>query len=157
MLEPVIHLPLHNKREPCAIIAAMDEATTTPQDLEKLPAVNWGALFMPAVWGPAHGQWITILFYPLWIFADSCLLNAVFYGGFTIVLAVTVVLGTAGLMIFFARTVGQKAYLRVAHKTTLEDYLRRERIWVVVSILIALLFIGLATWYNVVIRLPLGP
>ena len=31
--------------------------------LAGLPRVNWGALFMPGIWGPAHGFWVAILFY----------------------------------------------------------------------------------------------
>jgi hypothetical protein len=73
---------------------------------------------MPAIWGPAHGQCITILFYPLWIFADPSITSAVFYGGFTIALAATVVLGTAAATIFFAGTAGYKAYQRVASTMT---------------------------------------
>ncbi len=141
------------------IIAPMNEAETAQvsEDLKKLPAINWGALLMPAVWGPAHGYWVTVLFYPLWIFADVSLTNALFHGGFTIVLAVTVFLGTAAFTLFFARTAGARAYLRVAHKVSLQEYLRRERIWIAVSALIALVFLGLATWYNLAIRLPAGP
>ncbi|MDR2036200.1 MAG: hypothetical protein LBP91_05990, partial [Coriobacteriales bacterium] len=117
-------------------------------DLSGLPRINWGALFMPAVWGPAHGQWITILFYPLWVFADISLTNAVFFGGFVYVLAATVVLGTAAVTILYASTAGLKAYERVANRLSKEQYLARERIWTVVCALIALIFIDLATWYN---------
>ena len=125
-------------------------------DYSGLPRMNWGALFMPAVWGPAHGQWIAILFYPLWLFADTSITNAVLFGGFTYILAATVILGTAAVTILFASTVGYKAYQRVAHKMTKKQYLARERTWTIVSVLIALLFVGLATWYNLTIRLPQG-
>jgi len=126
-------------------------------DYTGLPRINWGALFMPAVWGPAHGQWITILFYPLWLFADTSITNAVFFGGLTYALAASVVLGTAAVTILFALTIGQKTYARVAHKTTMQQYKSRERIWALISALIALAFLGLATWYNLAIRLPQGP
>lgn len=132
-------------------------ATEAERDLRSLPRINWGALLMPAVWGPAHGQWVTVFFYPIWLLADNCLTNAVLHGGIAIVLAAIVVLGTAAVTIFYARTAGYKAYLRVADKMTLQEYLARERIWVVASALIALLFIGLATWYNLAVRLPAGP
>jgi len=125
-------------------------------DYSGLPKINLGALFMPAVWGPAHGQWISILFYPLWLFADTSITNAVLFGGFTYALAASVILGTAALTIFYARTVGYKAYARVAHKVTKEQYLARERKWAVASLLIALIFVGFATWYNLTIRLPQG-
>jgi len=135
---------------------AVDPDQRETIDLSQLPAMNWGALLMPAIWGPAHGQWITILFYPLWLFADTSITNAVLYGGVAIVLAATVILGTAAATVFFARTVGYKAYLRVADKMTLQEYLARERIWAVVCALIALVFLGFATWYNLSVRLPAG-
>ncbi|MDR1359311.1 MAG: hypothetical protein LBJ48_08200 [Coriobacteriales bacterium] len=135
-------------------------------DLSGLPRINWGALLMPAVWGPVHGQWITILFYPLWLFADTSLTNAVIFGGLgsgllstgglATILAATVVLGTAAVTFLYASTAGRKAYLRVAERMTLQEYLARERVWTVVCALIALLFIVLATWYNLAVRIPAG-
>lgn len=125
-------------------------------ELSKLPRINWGALLMPAVWGPAHGQWVTIFFYPIWLLADTSLTNAVMHGGFAIVLAAIVILGTAAATVLYARTAGRTAYLRVAHKMTMQQYLKRERIWVAVSAVVALIFIGLATWYNMAVRLPAG-
>ena len=44
--------------------------------MEGLPPINLGALFMPPIWGPAHGIWVTILFYPMWLFADNLLYAA---------------------------------------------------------------------------------
>ena len=46
--------------------------------MKGLPPINLGALFMPPIWGPANGIWITILYYPLWLFADN-----LFYASFT--------------------------------------------------------------------------
>jgi hypothetical protein len=63
-----------------------------------------------------------------------------------------VALGTAAITVFFARTAGVAAYARVASKLPLEQYLRRERIWAAASILIAVIFIALATWYNLAWR-----
>ena len=45
--------------------------------LQGVPRVNIGALFMPPIWGAAHGMWATIIFYPLWIVADTCFVNAI--------------------------------------------------------------------------------
>jgi hypothetical protein len=126
------------------------------EDLAKLPKVNLGALFMPGVWGPAHGQWLTVLFYPIWLLADTCICNGVKYGGLAIVLATLVVLGTAALMVFYARTVGVNAYLRVADRVDIKKYLHREHIWIAVSAVIAAVFLGIATWYNLAIRIPQG-
>ena len=130
---------------------------TLTADLSSLPRLNWGALLMPAVWGPAHGQWITVFFYPIWLLVDRCVTNAVFFGGLAMVLASIVIVGTAAVTIMYARTAGQKAYQHVAGNMPLKKYLARERIWVAVSAVIALIFVGLATWYNLAIRLPAGP
>ena len=46
--------------------------------LSGMPPLNVGALFLPPIWGPAHGMWATILFYPIWLFADNT-----FYAAFT--------------------------------------------------------------------------
>lgn len=133
-----------------------EEYVETEVDLGELPRINWGALLMPAIWGPAHGQWITIFFYPLWLLTDTCLTNAVLYGGVAIALAIPVILGTAAVTLWYACTAGRKAYLRVASRMTMQEYLKSERKWVVISALIALVFIGLATWYNLAVRIPEG-
>ena len=39
--------------------------------MDGLPRVNLGALLMAPVWGPAHGIWASILFYPAWLVADN--------------------------------------------------------------------------------------
>ena len=44
--------------------------------LEGLPRVNIGALVMPGIWGPVHGFWACILFYPLMIFVDYVVYGA---------------------------------------------------------------------------------
>lgn len=129
---------------------------TAEEESNQLPRINLGALFMPAVWGPAHGQWVTILFYPLWLFADSCITNAVLYGGFTIVMAATVILGTAAVTLLYACTAGQKAYERASRTMTMQQYRARQRKWAVACFFIALFFVGLATWYNLTIRLVQG-
>jgi hypothetical protein len=108
---------------------------------------------MPAVWGPAHGYWVCILFYPLWIFADNCIYSAWSTGHIlAIILAVLVLLGTAAFTIFFARTAGPGAYARVANKVPIDAYLKRERIWAVASAVIAIVFLAVATWFNLAIR-----
>jgi uncharacterized membrane protein YdbT with pleckstrin-like domain len=142
------------RAEAVEILVEVADEQEIKAELDKLPRINYGALFMPAIWGPAHGQWVTILFYPIWIFADNCIASAVRYGGLlAIVLAAIVVAGTAAVTLLYASTAGRKAYLRVAHKMTRERYLARERVWAVASALIALLFLGFATWYNLTVVL----
>jgi hypothetical protein len=108
-----------------------------------------GAFFMAPIWGPGHGYFITLLFYPLWIFCDSVLRAAVFTPSvFATLMAVVVVGGTAALMVFFAVTATPKAYWRVHDKYTPEEYARRERFWDVAMIIIALALLAGATYYN---------
>ena len=45
--------------------------------LKGLPRFNIGAFLMPGIWGPAHGFWVCILFYPLYVFIDN-----LFFGAF---------------------------------------------------------------------------
>ena len=38
--------------------------------MKGLPPINLGALFMPPIWGPANGIWITILYYPCLLYTS---------------------------------------------------------------------------------------
>lgn len=122
--------------------------------LEGIPRVNIGALFMPPIWGPGHGFWATILYYPIWLLADN-----VFYNTYEQQTVLTYVLS---VVVFVSLLVGTVAFSVVcqplaAHKAaekgkTKEQYLRNERIWAVVCVIIGILMIIGATYYNLVIR-----
>ena len=122
--------------------------------LKGLPRVNWGAFFMPGIWGPAHGFWVCILFYPLWIFIDYLI-----YGAYinpqpwTIALAVVASLVTLGITIAFA-VVSQPfaAHRAEANGVSRETYLKRERIWAVVCFILAVAALAWATYYNLEVR-----
>lgn len=124
------------------------------KQMQGLLPLNLGALFMPPIWGPAHGIWITILFYPLWLFADN-----LFYAAFTepttltVVCAVLVFIGSVVVTVLFA-WVGQRYALRRALTMgkTKEEYQKKQRIWAVCMALVAIVFIALATWYNLDVR-----
>ncbi len=118
----------------------------------RLPAISIGALLMPCIWGPAHGYWVTILYYPLLIFVDSAICSAVDYGGLAIPLATVMCVATVALTVFFAKTAGPAAYARVSDKVSLETYLKRERIWAVVSALLLVLALVSATIWNLYYR-----
>ena len=122
--------------------------------LKGLPRVNIGALLMPGVWGPAHGFWVCILFYPLYLFADNLFFAA--YTGkeiWAIVLAVIVGVLLLGLHIAFSLVSGPIAAHRAESKgVSRETYLKRERIWAVVSILLAIAALAWATYYNLAVR-----
>ena len=126
--------------------------------LEGIPRMNIGALFLPPIWGPAHGIWATILFYPLWLFADN-----VFYAAFSqrtalsIVVAVLVFASlTAGTVVFAILSQPFAAHRAASRGVSKQTYVRRERIWAYVSVIAGCAMIVAATYYNVVIRPSLG-
>lgn len=122
--------------------------------LKGLPRINWGALLMPPIWGPAHGFWVTVLYYPAWLVADN-----VFYGAFQeqtvlsfVIAALTFVL-LLGITIAFAIVAQPIAAHRAEDRgISRADYLKRQRVWTIVSALIGLVMIGLATYYNLEVR-----
>lgn len=131
-----------------------DEIAKEEEFLKGLPPINIGALFMPGIWGPAHGFWACILFYPLYLFADS-----LFYSAYTssetwaMVLAIIAGVVLAALHIAFARVSQPLAAHRAESKgVSRETYLKRERIWAVVSIVLAIAALAWATYYNLNIR-----
>ena len=126
--------------------------------MEGLPPINLGALFMPPIWGPAHGIWITILYYPIWLFADNLLYAA--YSNpapLSIALAVLMAVILAIVTIVFARVSQGYACQRALKRgKTKETYLKEQKIWAVVSALIAVVFLAAATYYNIMIRPTIG-
>lgn len=122
--------------------------------LQGLPRINLGALFMPGIWGPAHGFWVCILFYPLWVFVDNMIFGA--YANpstWSIALAVIAAAVMIGLTIAFALVSQPFAAHRAEDRgVSREEYLKRERIWAVVCIIIAVVAVAWASYYNLTIR-----
>lgn len=123
-----------------------------------LPPINLAALFMPPIWGPANGIWITILYYPLWLFADN-----LFYSAYSnpsplsIILSVIVAIVLAVVTIFFARISQGYACARALDRgKTKEQYLKRQKIWAIAMGIVAFVMIVAATYYNLVIRPTIG-
>ena len=124
------------------------------RDLQQLPRFNWGAFLMPPIWGPAHGIWITLLFYPLFIFLDSLIRGAASDpSALRIILAVCAAAGTLAFMVFFGFRSQLYGYLRVADRLPVATYVKRERIWAVVCLALAMTFFVIATWYNLTVFL----
>ncbi|MEY8562941.1 viscotoxin-A3 [Eggerthellaceae bacterium 3-80] len=126
--------------------------------LEGIPRINIGALFLPPVWGAAHGLWASLLFYPLWLVADN-----LFYAAYTersffavtiaLVVFVSLLLGTIAFSL-----IGQPlaAHRAAAQGTDKQTYLRRQKIWAVISVIVGLVMIAAATYYNLVLRPGMG-
>lgn len=126
--------------------------------LAGIPRVNIAALFLPPVWGPAHGFWVTILFYPAWLLADNT-----FYAAWSertplaVIVAALVFVILLGVTVAFSLIAQPIAAHRAAERgLTKDEYLRRQRIWSVVSVVVGLVMISLATYYNIVIRPTAG-
>ena len=135
-----------------------EQAPIEEVDISNLPPINLGALFMPPIWGPAHGIWITILYYPVWLLADN-----LFYGVYenpqplTIALAIVAGVILAGVTIVFAR-VSQVYALRrdLTNGKTKEQYRKRQVKWAIAMGILAAVMIAAATYYNLVIRPTVG-
>lgn len=122
--------------------------------LRGLPRVNWGAFFLAPVWGPAHGMWAAFLFFPAWLVADNVIYGAVSEPtALNVAFAVFIIAAIAVMTVVFA-IVSQPfaAHRAEALGESREHYLRRQRVWAVVSAIIAVIVVALATWYNLDMR-----
>lgn len=125
--------------------------------LKGIPRVNLAAFLLPPIWGPVHGFWATLLFYPLWLFVDN-LLYATYVNPapLTVILAVIVLVALAAGTAAFAIVSQPIAYHRAADRgVTKEQYLKRQRIWAVVCAVLGIAMLAFATYYNLEIRTEL--
>lgn len=136
-----------------------DEEIAREEDfLRDVPRVNVGALFLPPIWGPAHGFWITILFYPLWLFADNTLYSAYSApNALSIALAVVVLALLVAVTAVFSIVSQPLAAHRAAERgVSRKKYLARQRVWAIACVIAGCAMIAGATYYNLVIRPGLG-
>lgn len=122
--------------------------------LKGLPRMNWGALLMPGIWGPAHGFWISLLFYPLWLVTDNLIYAAYISPSFgSIAVAVVVGVAIVAFTIVFALVSQPIAAHRAEDRgVSRAAYLKRERIWAAVCLVLAVVAVAWATYYNLNIR-----
>lgn len=122
--------------------------------LEGIPRINIGALFLPPVWGAAHGFWVSLLFYPLWLVADNLFFAAYtertfFSIAIALVVFVSLLLGTIAFSLIGQPLAAHRAAAQGLDKPT---YLRRQKVWAVVSVVVGLIMIAAATYYNLFLR-----
>lgn len=123
-----------------------------------VPRVNIGALVMPGIWGPAHGLWACIFFYPIWLFADNTFYAAwVEPSALSLTLAAIVFVLLLGLQVVFGILSQPYAWHRAAAAgKTKEKYLSQEKVWAVAMVAVGVVFIAVATYYNLVMRPVVG-
>lgn len=132
-----------------------DEQVAAEREFMKgVPKFNLGAFLLPPIWGPAHGIWITILFYPAWLFIDDLL-----YAMYSEPSALSIFGGVSSLLLLILVTVlfgflSQPYAWHRAHRMgkTKEQYLSAERKWAVGCIFGGLVMLILATVYNLTLR-----
>lgn len=126
--------------------------------LRGLPRFNIGALFLPPIWGPAHGMFLTLLWYPVWLFADN-----VFFAAYSVqstlsyvVAVITGIILTVFTFVFSYAMQPRAAVHCIQRGKTKEQFQRRQRIWAVVGVIVGIVMIAAATYYNLCIRTPMG-
>ncbi len=126
--------------------------------LKGVSRFDFAALVGAPIWGPVHGFWSCILFYPLWLLADNFFISVVQHP--TVLFVVLAVFVGAILIIAhvsFMLVSVPIAWHRAADKgITKEQFKKRQRIWAVVSIVLAATAVILATYYHLVIDPVIG-
>ena len=122
--------------------------------LSGVPRFNIGAFLLPGIWGPCHGLWVCILFYPLWLFADN-----VFYGAYVertalgLAIAAIVFVALLVVQIVFGVLSQPYAWHKAAAKgVSKETYVARERMWAIAMALLGAAALAVATYYNLNMR-----
>jgi len=121
------------------------------EPLPALPRFNIAAFLVPPLWGPAHRQWAGAIFLPMWLFMDSVVASAQGRGVGVAVGATVVVCATLAAQVWFAKRANGLAWRRVATTDSVEEYVRRQRVWVVVSIPVFALLMGWGVYYRLVL------
>ena len=136
------------------VVLSNEEIEAEDRFMEGIPRFNIAAFFMPFIWGPAHGFWITILYYPILLLADDMLYEA--YTQQTVlslVLAVVLVIILFVVSLLFAiLSQPYAAHRFVDRGHTKEMYLKRQKVWAGVSVVVFVAMIVAATYYNLAIR-----
>lgn len=117
-------------------------------DVPALPRFNLAAFLIPPIWGPAHGQWVGAAFLPMWLFVDSIIGSSGAGGMATRIASYVVIATTLAFQAFFAKRANGLAWRRVAEKTPVAEYAKRELIWAIASVPVAAAIIAWAVWFH---------
>lgn len=124
--------------------------------MEGVSRFNLAAFLLPPIWGPAHGMWAAILFYPAWLLVDNLL-----YAMYSQPSVMSVAVGLSALLLLALVTVAfalisQPFAWHRAHGMgkTKAQYLSAQRKWAVGCVFGALAMLVLATAYNLLLRVP---
>jgi hypothetical protein len=120
------------------------------QPVPRLSGFNLAAFLIPPIWGPAHGQWVGVVFLPIWLFVDSIVASGGAGGISTRSASLVVVVATLAFQAFFAKRANGLAWRRVADTVPVAHYARRERWWAIASVPIAAALLGWAVWFHLV-------
>jgi hypothetical protein len=133
---------------PAAIsgVIALGHAEPVPT----LPKFNFAAFALPPVWGPAHGQWVGVLFLPIWIFADN-VASTIGRGNIALAGVLVVLPATFAFQAYFAKRANGLAWRRVAGRLTIEEFTRRERLWAYACVPVGMALLGWALYYRLVL------
>jgi hypothetical protein len=124
----------------------LDDDEPVPQ----LPRFNVAAFLVPPIWGPFHGQWVGVIFLPLWLFVDNVVGASNGRGTGSAVGGAFVVVATLAAQAFFAKRANGVGWRRVADRVSVPDYVRRERVWAWVSASLFAALLGWVAYYRLV-------
>lgn len=117
----------------------------------RMPAFNLAAFLIPPIWGPAHGQWAGAVFLPLWLFVDSIVASAIGRGIGMGIASGFVVAMTLAMQAWFARNGYALAWRHNAGRLEPQRFLRRQRMWGIVGVVLTPLMFAWATYFHLVL------
>jgi hypothetical protein len=117
----------------------------------QLPRFNWAAFLLPFIWGPAHELWVGLVFLPVWLFMETIISTADKAGIPPTLGTVMVVMFTLVSQAFFARRANGWAFRREVEWRSVEEYVRRERTWAIVSVAVVALLVAWIVWFETVV------
>ena len=89
----------------------------------------------------------------MWLFMDSVIASAAGRGAVFVVGAVVIVALTLAAQGWFAKRANGLAWRRVAAQMSVDDFVRRQRLWAIAAVPVFLLLAGWGVYYRLVLAL----